>query len=129
VCGKHLFSFLKQSLVSWALVSDPHWIRISEFLDPDPQFDPDPKFFVTIFMLKHKFFERIRPWIWIRIYFKPWIQIRMKWMRIQNPAFYQCIQINTVPVPGNSEVMNPSMSRRNKLQLVAVLAQGLGSNC
>jgi len=60
------------------------WIRIqirfgSAFLesqDPDPHFDPDPKFFLYLFPIKKNYnFEKFKPWILIRKYFKAWVRI------------------------------------------------------
>jgi len=77
------------------------------FLDLDPHFDPVSRFFFTYSREEHNFFEKINPWILIRIYLKPWILIRMKWMRIRNPGsnlfFLLCLamkQYNGVPLDG-----------------------------
>jgi len=49
-------------------------------MDPNQHFDPDPKFFLLLFSCnKHFHTDPHMP-------SKPWIQIRIKWMRIRNPA-------------------------------------------
>jgi len=75
----------------------PHfWFLESLDPDPDPHFVPDPKFFFPLFSRQKQ--EKIKPWILIRIYFKPWmrIQIRLKcrrmnsWVRLRRTSGFAC---------------------------------------